>query len=388
MAGPINLNPTGGLLPAMTPEPPEQPRMSFGDRVSAFFQDEENVAKFIMALEPLRGPGGSGGAPVQYAQNVLTEGRARKAKERETQQYVEYLRSRGVINESQAAQLIQSPSLAAAMAQGAIQSQFRAPTKPSVFREKVDALVASGMSEKDAVNQVLKSGGTVINLGQQGQAAMLGAAGKEIAGSDMAIFKAAQAAVPQILKMDEALSLIDSGKANTGMFADLKTTFDRIKSAFSGDPEAVERASETQVLNALLGQEVFGAIAALGIGARGLDTPAEREFLRDVLSGRIAMEDDALRKLTKIRRKAQVAILEKYNNMVQKDQFAYLAPLGLGDRFTELEIPTYNAPAPQGAVVVNSTQVRLPNGQVKEFATEAGAQQYADAYNASTSGGS
>lgn len=78
MAGPINLNPTGGLLPAMTPEPTEQPKMSFGDRVSAFFQDEENVAKFIMALEPLRGPGGSGGAPVQYAQNVLAEGRKLK----------------------------------------------------------------------------------------------------------------------------------------------------------------------------------------------------------------------------------------------------------------------------------------------------------------------
>ena len=48
---------------------------------------------------------------------------------------------------------------------------------------------------------------------------------------------------------------------------------------FTGMNEAVEKATNTQLLEALLGSDVFGMIAILGIGARGIDTPAERDFL-------------------------------------------------------------------------------------------------------------
>lgn len=67
---------SGGILTNAAPmEQAPKEKLGFAERVSNFFKDEENVAKFILALEPLRGPVGGGGAPVQYAQNILDESR-------------------------------------------------------------------------------------------------------------------------------------------------------------------------------------------------------------------------------------------------------------------------------------------------------------------------
>jgi hypothetical protein len=68
--------------------------------------------------------------------------------------------------------------------------------------------------------------------------------------------------------------LIESGNATLGIGSSFRQDIDRMK-AFFGDEDAIKSASSTALLNALLGQDVFGAISSLGIGARGLDTPAE-----------------------------------------------------------------------------------------------------------------
>jgi hypothetical protein len=74
-SAPISVS-SGGILTNVAPmEQAPKEKLGFAERVSNFFKDEENVAKFILALEPLRGPVGGGGAPVQYAQNVLNESR-------------------------------------------------------------------------------------------------------------------------------------------------------------------------------------------------------------------------------------------------------------------------------------------------------------------------
>lgn len=39
-----------------------------------------------------------------------------------------------------------------------------------------------------------------------------------------------------------------------------------------------------------MGADVFAMLKPLGIGARGLDTPAERKFLQEVLTGKIGLQ--------------------------------------------------------------------------------------------------
>ena len=126
----------------------------------------------------------------------------------------------------------------------------------------------------------------------------------------------AGAATNNIAKLDEALRVIDSGDVNLGIGSEIATNFDRVKAQFLGDSEAQRRASTDQYLDALLGSDVFTAISSLGIGARGLDTPAEREFLRQVLTGTRALDQSALRRITELRRQREVNVINEYNNRV------------------------------------------------------------------------
>jgi cell fate (sporulation/competence/biofilm development) regulator YmcA (YheA/YmcA/DUF963 family) len=63
-----------------------------------------------------------------------------------------------------------------------------------------------------------------------------------------------------------------------------------------------EWLANTENLNAMLQMDVFRAIKELGIGARGLDTPAERDFLIKVMTGNATVSRNALIQLTNRRR--------------------------------------------------------------------------------------
>ena len=47
-----------------------------------------------------------------------------------------------------------------------------------------------------------------------------------------------------------------------------------------------------------------------------MDTPAEREFLRQVLTGTRALDQSALRRITELRRQREVNVINEYNNRV------------------------------------------------------------------------
>jgi hypothetical protein len=134
---------------------------------------------------------------------------------------------------------------------------------------------------------------------------------------DATLVKNATGATNNIAKLDEALALINSGNVNLGIGSELATNFDRVKAQFLNDSEAQRRVSTDQYLDALLGSDVFSAIGSLGIGARGLDTPAEREFLRLVLTGTRGLTADGLTRITELRRDREINILKEYNNRVE-----------------------------------------------------------------------
>jgi hypothetical protein len=86
-------------------------------------------------------------------------------------------------------------------------------------------------------------------------------------------------------------------------------------------------------------------IQSLGIGARGLDTPNEREYLRSVMTGTITMNKDALIKLTEIRRNIAERAINKYNEKVDKGEFnKYFEAQGVAPR--RIEMPNKKGGAP------------------------------------------
>lgn len=139
--------------------------------------------------------------------------------------------------------------------------------------------------------------------------------------TDLALIENAPKAVEAIQKTNQVLDLLDKGEAHTGMFANFKTNISRIL-AMAGSDVAKGEATDTQLLEALLGSDVFPMIGQLGIGARGLDTPAEREFLLKVMTGTVEMEPDAIRKLTEIRQNISKRIVERFNEKVEAGGFA------------------------------------------------------------------
>jgi hypothetical protein len=125
--------------------------------------------------------------------------------------------------------------------------------------------------------------------------------GKGGAEAEMVEFNTVRTAARSINKDYETVKLLKEGKPSTGITAELELGFNRLKAAAGGKPEAIEKVADTEYLEALLGSDVFTQFQALGVGARGLDTPAEREFLRQVISGTRSLDKETLIQIDEMR---------------------------------------------------------------------------------------
>jgi len=188
------------------------------------------------------------------------------------------------------------------------------------------------------------------------------AIGKAAATDDIDVATNAQNALTNIRKIDETLDQIANKDINVGIGAKFFTTVDRIRGQFLQDPDAMNRATQDQYLDALLGSEVFSQIGALGIGARGLDTPAEREFLREVLTGTRTLNKDTLLQMTQQRRQREVNAIQLYNDRVERgDLNSYFDATGREKR--KFDIPE----------LTGITMPDLPEGVGSSVADPAGA---------------
>lgn len=133
-------------------------------------------------------------------------------------------------------------------------------------------------------------------------------------------YDAAMAATQSLTKVNELLNHLKTSDATTGIGAELINNVNRVKAQVTGDLKAGKKVSDTQILDAMMGSEVFSMIQALGVGARGLDTPAERDYMRQVLTGTIAMDKDALIKLAEIRRDIAQRAIDRFNSRVDKGE--------------------------------------------------------------------
>lgn len=168
--------------------------------------------------------------------------------------------------------------------------------------------------------------------------------GEETAKADTAAYDAASKAVKSIPRIQQTIKLVDEGKATTGVLSGVITDLNRIRTKFLKDIEAGKAVEDTQVLNALLGSRVFEQIQSLGIGARGLDTPAEREFLREVMTGTTQLEPGTIKRLAELSLAKESQAIQSFNERVSAGEL---------DRFFEgtkrtkklFDVPQIQAPS-------------------------------------------
>jgi hypothetical protein len=135
------------------------------------------------------------------------------------------------------------------------------------------------------------------------------------------LLSSAEEGMNTMRKTKELADVINSGDANLGIFSKLNQAKDKFISAFGG-ADAMKRASTTQIAEALMGSEVFQLFQQLGVGARGLDTPAEREFMMKVLTGDVTMQKEAILAMAKSRFDDAKRSVETFNGRV-KDSEGY-----------------------------------------------------------------
>jgi len=178
-----------------------------------------------------------------------------------------------------------------------------------------------------------------INLGNNKYSETVNA---KAADRDIAQHEVVNASVGNIQKLGKVKEILDSGQPITGIAAELQLDLERAKAKFLQDKEAGQKVSDTQYLRALLGSDVFPMIKSLGIGARGLDTPAEREFLIGVMTGDIPLDKKTLLRMTNDRMDREVSTIKNWNKRVDNGELdRYFKDLGIAKQ--KIDVPEFKS---------------------------------------------
>jgi hypothetical protein len=182
-------------------------------------------------------------------------------------------------------------------------------------------------------------------------------------------YNAARSAVTGLSKDYEVLRLLNEGKPTTGITAELETNIDSLVASFAGDREAASRASDSELLEALLGQDVFQQFQSLGVGARGLDTKNEREFLQAVISGRKSLNKETITRMTEMRAKYKEQAVDSFNERVRSGE--------LDEFFRDFGRPKREFKKPERPKLKEQpVTVQTPDGKVYTFPNQAAADKF------------
>jgi len=147
-----------------------------------------------------------------------------------------------------------------------------------------------------------------------------GKTGIELATKDYGTAQSSLAAMP---KVEALITQLERGDVNTGAAADVILGMNKAM-ALLGGAEAAKRATNTEIADVMMGSDVFPLIQSLGVGARGMDTPAEREFMRSVLTGSLKLEKGTLLEMAKMRKEIMQKNVDRWNSSIatgSRDRF-------------------------------------------------------------------
>jgi hypothetical protein len=179
-----------------------------------------------------------------------------------------------------------------------------------------EELTEAGFFDGDNMEIVIQNA-----ISSEGEPAYNKKAGELMAQADIDLAATLSPALNTLKNTNQVFATLDSGGTTTGIGSTLVTNAKRIGNQIMkalGQKDLISSdVSDDQYLEALLGSQVFAMIKTLGIGARGLDTPAERDFLISVMTGARTMDKEAIMRLTRLRREIATDAIQKWNEKVQ-----------------------------------------------------------------------
>ena len=178
---------------------------------------------------------------------------------------------------------------------GNIVNQLELGSAPAVASTTVNLPVGENASEK-ALGEVIGEG-----VGKRIESIILGA----------------EKAEKNLPKMYTALNIMKTKDINTGINSSFFNIVNKVRQQYLNDKAAGNVVQNNEYLDSLVGGDVFNAIADLGIGARGIDTPAEKEFLLEVVTGKRTLGKEALIAITEMRIKNTEENINKFNNALK-----------------------------------------------------------------------
>ena len=180
--------------------------------------------------------------------------------------------------------------------------------------ERRQELTEAGFFDGDAMQLTIEN--AINSTGENAYAKKIGELSAE---QDLKLMESISPAMRTLTNTNEVFKLLDDDGVTTGIGATYITNVKRIGNQvvelFGKDVQR-DDVSKDQYLEALLGSQVFAMIKTLGIGARGLDTPAERDFLISVMTGTRTMDKEAIKRLTRLRQEIAAEAVDKYNEKI------------------------------------------------------------------------
>jgi hypothetical protein len=232
-----------------------------------------------------------------------------------------------------------------------------APAPGTVFNDPNKLLVTGpdgkpmvNLAALDAKQKVAAAGKTSVNVDARGQSKYSEALGSKSAEEDLSQYESAQVAADSLTKLNDVITHLKTSDAITGVGADLFKNIERVKNLVTASEASGKKVSDTELLDSLLGSDVFPMIKSLGIGARGMDTPAEREFLRQVMTGTISMNKDTLIRMAEIRKNVAERAVERWNERVDRGEVDRFFQ-GTGRKKERFNVGTTRAAPKVGTVI-------------------------------------
>lgn len=162
--------------------------------------------------------------------------------------------------------------------------------------------------------------------------------GAGVAERDLTYLDTTTATAKTLPKIEETLKLINSGQINTGLAKDMQDGIAKVRAQVLKDKAAGKNVSDSEYLDSLLGSDTFAQIPLLGLGAKGMDTPAERDFILSVITGQRSLSLDTLRRMTEFRRDAALRQVGDYNQRLSSGEFDQYQST-TGRKLKPIEVP-------------------------------------------------
>ena len=197
--------------------------------------------------------------------------------------------------------------------------------------------VTLGRAAQTGTNVEINTG-DMQTAGQKSKGAVLG---KGVGEDLLKTRLAAQTANENLPKMYTALNILETQPITTGLGSAFYDILNQVRAQYLSDKEAGNIVQNDQYLDSLVGGDVFNAIADLGIGARGIDTPAEKDFLLEVVTGKRSLSENALIAITEMRIKNTEKSVNKFNDYLSKGDYKDLEKI-LGRKLTPIELRSFN----------------------------------------------